>query len=88
MSATLSLEVSDMQRDFRLKDIPLTSTVSELISAAIPRMNLPSKDDSGSPVCYRARHEREGRHLNDSEIVGDALKNDDRVVFEPNIEAG
>jgi hypothetical protein len=64
------------------------ATVSELISAAIPRMNLPSKDNTGSPVCYRARHERDGRHLHDSEIVGDALKNDDRVVFEPNIEAG
>jgi hypothetical protein len=88
MSATLSLEVSDLQKAFSLKDIPTTATVGELISAAIPRMNLPSRDDSGSPVCYRARHEREGRHLNDSEIVGDALKNDDRIFVEPNIEAG
>ena len=88
MSQTLTLELSDMQKDFSLKDIPSTATVGELISAAIPKMNLPSKDDSGAPVCYRARHEQGGRHLNDSEIVGDALKNDDRLVLEPNIEAG
>jgi hypothetical protein len=77
-----------MQKDFRLKDIAPTTTIAELISAAIPKMKLPSKDDSGSSISYRARHEREGRHLNDSELVGDSLQNDDRLVLEPNIEAG
>ena len=88
MSKTLTLELSDMQKDFRLKDIATTATIRELISAAIPKMKLPSKDDSGSSISYRARHERAGRHLNDSELVGDSLKNDDRLVLEPNIEAG
>lgn len=85
---TLTLEISDMQKDFRMNNVPETATVSELIRAAIPRMGLPVKDDSGAPVAYRAHLEREARHLNDSEVIGVALKDKDRVVFQPDIDAG
>jgi hypothetical protein len=42
----------------------------------------------GRPLDYSARLDREGRHLNSSEIVGDALKEGDEIVLTPNIDAG
>jgi hypothetical protein len=43
---------------------------------------------SGRPLTYHARLEREGRHLHASERVGDAVQNGDKVVLQPNIDAG
>jgi hypothetical protein len=52
------------------------------------QMNLPQNDVSGRPLTYHARLEREGRHLHASERVGDAVQNGDKVVLQPNIDAG
>jgi hypothetical protein len=42
----------------------------------------------GRPLTYHARLDREGRHLQSSELVGQALQEGDRVVLQPNIDAG
>ena len=51
-------------------------------------MQLPEADAHGQPLTYHARLEREGRHLHGSEIIGEALQSDDRLVLQPNIDAG
>jgi hypothetical protein len=63
-------------------------TVGELVEGLVPKMGLPGADAGGRPVSYHARSDREGRHLHASEIVGDALEPDDRIVLQPNIQAG
>jgi hypothetical protein len=52
------------------------------------KMNLPRNDASGAPLTYQARLEREGRHLNASERIGDALERGDKLTLQPNIDAG
>ena len=86
----LDLQVSDVsgQRMYSLRGIPVASTVGELVQGVLSPMKLPRNDASGRPVVYHARLDREGRHLHGSEIVGDALRSDDRLVLQPNIDAG
>lgn len=86
----LALQASDVsgQKLFNIDSVPRDSTVSELIQGLLSQMNLPPNDISGRPLTYHAHLEREGRHLNASERVGDALQSGDRVVLQPNIEAG
>ena len=86
----LGLEVSDVsgQKTARVRDVPPDSTVGELTQSLLAQMNLPHNDVSGRPLAYHALLEREGRHLNASERVGDALQSGDKVVLQPNIDAG
>jgi hypothetical protein len=42
----------------------------------------------GQPIVYTARLNREGRQLNASERVGDALVEQDEIVLAPSIDAG
>lgn len=63
-------------------------TVGELIEALLPRMKLPRLGNGGRPLTYHARLEREGRHLHSTEVVGDALLSEDRIMLQPTIEAG
>jgi hypothetical protein len=39
-------------------------------------------------LSYQARLEREGRHLNAAERIGDALERGDKLTLQPNIDAG
>jgi hypothetical protein len=89
-AATLGLHVSDVsgQRTVRASSVPRGATVGELVHGLLAKMRLPRNDVSGRPLTYRARLEREGRHLNGSERVGEALRDDDRIVLQPNIDAG
>lgn len=63
-------------------------TVGELIEALVPRMKLPALGNGGRPLTYHARLEREGRHLHATEVVGEALQSQDRIMLQPTIEAG
>ena len=63
-------------------------TVGELIEALLPRMRLPRLGNGGRQLTYHARLEREGRHLHATEVVGDALQAEDRIMLQPTIEAG
>jgi hypothetical protein len=51
-------------------------------------MELPANDVEGRPLVYQALLPREGRHLRGDEKVGEALETGDRIVVQPNIEAG
>jgi len=86
----LALEISDVsgQKAFSVTNAPSDGTVGELVHEMLGRMNLPQNDASGAPLNYQARLEREGRHLNSSERIGDALERGDRLTLQPNIDAG
>jgi hypothetical protein len=95
MSATQTLEgialtVSDVsgQKVFRVPKAPPEATVGELVHSLLSQMNLPANDTNGQPLAYAARLEREGRHLNAAERVGDALEAGDKLMLQPNIDAG
>lgn len=63
-------------------------SVGELLEALVPRMKLPREGNGGRPLTYHARLEREGRHLHTTEVVGQALLSQDRIMLQPTIEAG
>ena len=90
MPHLMGIEASDVtgQNRVAVDDLPMDFTVGEVLDGLVPRMQLPRKDSNGRPLTYHARLEREGRHLNRSERVGDALLPSDRVVLQPNIDAG
>jgi len=90
IAETLSLTVADVseQKVRKIKEVSGKSTVGELIEGLLPALRLPDKDVEGRPLTYHARLEREGRHLHASEIVSYALETGDRVVLQPNIDAG
>ena len=67
---------------------PRQGTIHELVQRLIGEMGLKSKDADGNPYAYRARLEREGRHLNASEVIGEVLRTDDHLVLQPNVDAG
>ncbi len=87
---TLGLRVSDVsgQKSARASAVPLSSTIGELVQGLLTKMGMARIDADGRPLQYYARLEREGRHLNGSELVGDSLQVDDELTLTPNIEAG
>ena len=90
MAASVNLLAQDVsgQKKVRVSDVSGDSTVRELVRGLLTRMRLVDKDVGGRPIEYRARLEREGRHLHDSELVSDALQSDDQIVLQPKINAG
>ena len=89
-SGVIGLRVADVsgQKHAEAKGVPADSTVGELIHGLLGRMNLPLNDVSGRPLTYQARLDREGRHLRASEVVGEVLQENDRIVLQPNVDAG
>ena len=94
MSATAVMntefEVSDVtgQKVLAVSQVPADATIGELVRGLIGRMRLPPSDTAGRPLTYHARSDREGRHLLGSERVADAVLPGDRVVLQPNVDAG
>ena len=86
----LNLEASDVsgQNRVRVKNVQRGAAVGELVRGLVAKMGLPAKDSAGRDLAYHARHEREGRHLNPSELVGDTLREGDQVTLQPDIQAG
>lgn len=86
----IPLEISDVsgQKVFSVTNAPANNTVGELVHEMLGKMNLPRNDASGAPLTYQARLEREGRSLNASERIGDALERGDKLTLQPNIDAG
>jgi hypothetical protein len=87
---TLALTASDVtgQKVARATSVPSDSTIGELVKSLLGRMGLVQQDASGQPLTYRARLEREGRNLHGSELVRDALRNEDELVLQPHVTAG
>lgn len=90
VGATVGIQVSDVsgQRMFRAPAVPKHFTVGEMVRGLIEKMGLMPNDVDGHALQYQARLDREGRHLNGAEMVGDALRDEDSVVLTPNIDAG
>lgn len=87
---TLTLEASDVsgQKKAKVGNVPLRASIGELVSSLLAKLNLPRNDSQGHPLRYQALLEREQRHLLDSEVIGESIKEDDRIVLQPNIDAG
>jgi len=64
------------------------ATVGEWVGSLVGGLGLKTRDTMGNPYAYRPRLEREGRHLNAGEIVGEVLREGDQVVLHPNVNAG
>jgi hypothetical protein len=89
--STLSLRASDVsrQRRVRVENVARDATVGELVQGLLSDgLRLPEQDVEGRPLTYRARLERECRHLNATEIVGDTFQDEDEIVIQPHITAG
>ena len=86
----LGLQVADVsgQKVVRVNAVPPDTTVGEFIEGVLPQMRLSENDAGGRPLVYNARLEREGRHLHGSERMADAVVFGDRLVLQPNVEAG
>jgi hypothetical protein len=86
----LDLEATDVsgQRMVRVNSVSEDASVGELIDDLVPKLRLPSDDVEGRPLNYQALLEREGRHLHSAERVSDVVRPKDRIVLQPNIDAG
>jgi hypothetical protein len=87
---TIQLTVSDVsnQKMAEVDGIPADSTVGELVEGLLSQLRLPANGADGHPVGYHARHERAGRHLHATELVGDSLETGDHLVIQPSVHAG
>jgi hypothetical protein len=86
----LGFEVSDVtgQKVLSVSDVPPDATVSELVRGLVERMRLAPNDPAGRALTYHARLDREGRHLRGGERVAEAVRPGDRLVLQPNVDAG
>jgi len=86
----MTVVVTDVSRQkrARIKDLSPDTTVLEFLEEIVGRLELPRTDPSGRPQVYQVLVEREGRHLQGDERLGDVLKEDDLLILHPNIEAG
>ena len=80
--APLEIRARDVtgQKRFRLKAVPGQASVGELVRTALARMGLGTRDHNGQELEYRARLQREGRQLHNSERVGDVLQHVERAL--------
>jgi len=87
---TMDITAQDIsgQTRTRARGIVGDTSIRELVQRLLHQMRLVRKDVGGHPLEYRARLEREGRHLADSEIVADALQPGDEITLQPRINAG
>ena len=87
---TMALRVSDStnHRTLRVPAVPGSFTISELLQRLTVKLGLARSDTHGAPLQYQAVLNRESRHLNGAETVGDALREDDEIVISPSIQAG
>ena len=94
MSATAVMEaefeVSDVsgQKLLNVSGVPVDATIGELVQGLIGKMRLPANDAGGRPLTYHAWLDREGRHLQATERVAETVRSGDRVVLQPNVDAG
>lgn len=89
-TALLSLKVTDVseQKQADVEGVSADATMGEVVQVLLDDMRLPQRDPSGRALNYHALLPREGRHVHASERVGTALQTGDRLVLQPNIDAG
>ncbi len=86
---TITLRVQDMsgQREFMARGVPKDASWGEIMPSILDNMSLPKNNPTG-PNVWLGHLEREGRHIHTSEIVGDSLQDGDKVVLQPEVNAG
>ncbi|MGH7560436.1 MAG: hypothetical protein ACRENB_05390 [Gemmatimonadales bacterium] len=84
------LEVTDVseQKRHEVEDVPAETTVAQLIDRLLEELDLERADGDGRPITYHAQVKRTGAELHAWEKVGDVLRSGDRLVMQPNIDAG
>jgi hypothetical protein len=89
-TAESGFEVSDVtgQKVLAVSNVADDVTIGELIRESLGKMRLPANDTAGRPLSYHARLDREGRHLQGAERVRESLQPGDRIVLQPNVDAG
>ncbi len=89
-ASTLSLRITDFtgQRHARVSSVAPQSTIGELVRSLLSKLGLPESNVEGKPLAYQARLQREGRHVHASELVGQALEDNDEISLTPSIDAG
>ena len=87
---TYSVTATDVtrQHDVSASGVPGNATIGELVAELLTEMHLPQNDAFGQEISYRARLERDGRQLLESEHVSEAIEQDDQIVLQPEIHAG
>ena len=85
----ITLHVQDVsgQREYVARDVPTDASWGETLKSLLAHLSLPKNSPAGETV-WTGRLEREGRHLHSTEIVGDALRDEDRIVLQPEVNAG
>lgn len=76
------------QKRFDVRSIPGATTIAELVRSLRTTLGLVEHDAKGNQIAYRARLDREGRHLHGAERVGDAVKPGDTIALSPKVNAG
>jgi hypothetical protein len=88
-STTLDLVVSDTSRQKvkTVEDVSSDYTAAELVQGLIDELSLPRNSPDGHAYSYQALLRREARHLGANERIGDACKDDDWLVLQPEVNA-
>lgn len=81
---TLHLQDATGQREFVAQGVPKGASWGETLKSIVANMDLPKN----TPAGWQGKLEREGRHLHSSEIVGESLLDGDRIVLQPETDAG
>jgi hypothetical protein len=87
MKLNLTARDTTGQRRYALSDVRGDATVRELVRGLVRKLGLSPEESALAPQ-FHAFLERDGRHLRSSEIVGEALREGDEVVLQPDVQAG
>ena len=85
-----NIEVQDVtgQKRYRVRGASGDDTVGQFTDRLLGRLNLPATSNDGQALTYYARRDRDGRHLNRTELVSDTFQDNERVTLQPDISAG
>ncbi|MFQ5479251.1 MAG: hypothetical protein ACE5E4_11615 [Candidatus Binatia bacterium] len=75
------------QKRVSVKGLAKDATIGEAVRGLLAKMGLVDRGVDGKPMAYQARLERDGRQLQGSELVGDALVDGDEISLQPRINA-
>jgi len=85
--SVLVRDISGQKRQ-RVSGIPKDATAEEFVSGLVASLRLKTTGSQGEPLTYQARLDREGRHLQPSERLADAIRDDDEIALIRNVDAG
>lgn len=88
-SNTMTIRAQDVTGQRRVSlEIDRQATVDELIRGASRRMHLAGEETDEGRVTWFARDDKRGVALRPSQVVGEALHDQDTVRIQPEVSAG